>query len=264
MPHHEKDPHWNQCSLGAVAIPRIFHQLWVGPNPFPEEFARYQQTWVDHHPGWTLRFWTEDNLPEGCRRPEVYEKLRAPWVRTDILRLEVVWRFGGIHVDTDFECLRSIEPLLDGVDFFTAYMEPTRTNFAIMGAVPGHPIVDRALVEVTPDDTFVSWHKNTTGPLFFDRIVKEFPEATIFPKDFFFGTSEESRKVAYAIHHEAGAWKDPAVYRSEIEKLKRQVEKTEEKAERWKRRYLEAEARLERVRRPLAPLLRLRRLVTRR
>jgi mannosyltransferase OCH1-like enzyme len=248
----------------ALLIPRIFHQLWVGPNPFPEEFARNQETWLEHHPGWELRFWTEDNLPENCRRPEVYEKLRAPWVRTDILRLEVVWRFGGVHVDTDFECLRSIEPLLDDVDFFTAYMEPTRTNHAILGAVPGHPIVDRALLEITPSDTFVPWDKDTTGPLFFDRIVKEYPEATIFPKDYFFGKSAESRRAAYAIHHEAGAWKDPAVYRYEIEKLKRRVEKAEESARSWKERSLQAEARLERVRRPLTPLLRLRRLMTRR
>ena len=97
-----------------MLIPRIFHQIWVGPNPFPEEFAAYQQTWVDHHPDWELRFWTEENLPTSSelRRPEVAERLRAPWERADILRLEVVWRHGGVHVDTDFECLRPIEPLI--------------------------------------------------------------------------------------------------------------------------------------------------------
>jgi mannosyltransferase OCH1-like enzyme len=251
------------CARVALVIPRIFHQLWVGPNPFPEEFARYQQTWRDHHPGWELRFWTEENLPEGLRRPEAYEQLRPPWVRTDILRLEVVWRYGGVHIDTDFECLRPIDPLLDGVELFTGWMEETRTNHAILGAVPEHPIVDRAIREIAPQDHFVPWDKETTGPLFFDRIVKQYPEATIFPRQYFFPKTAVERQDAYAIHHEAGSWKDPAAYRYEIEKLKRRVEKAEANARRWKERYLQAEASLDRVRRPLAPVLRLRRRLAR-
>jgi inositol phosphorylceramide mannosyltransferase catalytic subunit len=225
-----------------VLIPRIFHSLWVGPAPFPDEFARYQQTWLDHHPGWELRFWTEDNLPEGLRRPEAYEKLRAPWVRTDILRLEVVWRFGGVHIDTDFECLRSIEPLIEDVDFFTAWMEHDRVNHAIMGAVPGHPIVDRALDEIRPADHFVPWDKENTGPLFFNRVVAQFPDATIFPKDYFFGKTPESREVAYAIHHEARAWQDGERLRVTLEKTEKRLWKAQEEALKWRRRAEAAEA----------------------
>ena len=95
-----------------MLIPRIFHRIWVGPDPLPAEYARYGQTWLDHHPGWELRFWTDDNFPDGLRRPEAQERLRSPVERANILRLEVVWRFGGVYVDTDFECRRSIEPLI--------------------------------------------------------------------------------------------------------------------------------------------------------
>ncbi|HKP19389.1 MAG TPA: glycosyltransferase [Gaiellaceae bacterium] len=228
----------------AIEIPRIFHQIWVGPAPFPEEFACYQQTWLEHHPGWELRFWTDDNLFEGMRRPEAYERLRPPWIRGDILRLEVVWRFGGVHIDTDFECLRSIEPLLDGVDFFTAWMEDDRVNHAIMGAVPEHAIVGRALEEIQPSDHFIPWDKETTGPLFFNRVVATFPDATIFPKEYFFGKSAESREAAYAIHHEASAWKDTDVWKAELAKAKRSLEKAQLKAESWRARAKAAEAEL--------------------
>ena len=50
-----------------MRIPRIFHQIWVGPDPFPAEFARYRQTWLDHHPGWELKFWTEETFPKPWR-----------------------------------------------------------------------------------------------------------------------------------------------------------------------------------------------------
>ena len=68
-----------------MRIPRIFHQIWVGPDPFPEEFAGYQETWIRHHPEWELRFWTEENLPTDLERREVYELLRRPAERADIL-----------------------------------------------------------------------------------------------------------------------------------------------------------------------------------
>ena len=45
-----------------MRIPRLFHQIWVGPDPFPEEYAALQQTWRTHNPDWELRFW-RDAIP---------------------------------------------------------------------------------------------------------------------------------------------------------------------------------------------------------
>ena len=73
-------------------VPRILHQIWLGDQPFPDDFAGYRETWLRHHPDWEHRFWTEDNLPGGLRRTEVYERLRMPAERSDILRLEVLFR----------------------------------------------------------------------------------------------------------------------------------------------------------------------------
>ena len=89
-------------------------------------------------------------------------------------------------------------------------------------------------------DTSSPGTRKRHGPLFFDRIVKQYPEATIFPRQYFFPKTAEERRDAYAVHHEAGSWKDPAAYRYEIEKLKRRVEKAEKNARRWKERYLQA------------------------
>jgi inositol phosphorylceramide mannosyltransferase catalytic subunit len=246
-----------------MQIPKVFHQVWVGPSPLPDEFARYQQTWLDHHPGWELRYWTEGDLPANCRRPEAYEKLRSPTERSDLLRYELLWQFGGVYVDADFECLRSIEPLLEGVDFFVAEIEPGRVNGAIMGSVPGHEILDRALVEVKPRE-FHGYDKDATGPLFFDRLRRRFPEITIFEKDLFYSKAEDARQRAYAIHHAATSWKDEADLRREVEKARAHESKARAQADKWRAKYKQSEATLARLRRPLAPTLTLRRLLKRR
>jgi len=246
----------------ALLIPRVFHQVWVGSAPFPADFGRYQQTWLDHNPGWELRFWTEDNLPEGLRRPEAYERLRSPVERCDILRLELPLRYGGVYLDCDFECLRPIEGLIDGLDFFVADTEDGRVNHAIMGAVAGHPILAHALDEIHPRE-FFGYDKESTGPLFFDRLMKQYPDAKAFDKSVFYASEPEARESGYAIHHEAISWKNADELRRDLGKARANARKARAQADEWRAKYLDAEAKLERLRRQLGPLLRLRRLMKR-
>jgi mannosyltransferase OCH1-like enzyme len=241
-----------------VRIPRIFHQIWLGPARFPEEFAAYQQTWIDNHPDWELRFWTEENLPSPgeLRRPEVAELLRAPWERADILRLEVVLRYGGVHVDTDFECFRPIGPLIEDAELFIGLRKQGRVNGAIFGAVRGHPILDRALDEIKPRTAYGAsmgageeYGKNEVGPKFLNAVLESAEGVTYIEPPAFFPRTLQQRKSAYAMHHKALSWKDSAQLRVELEKLGRLVEAQQGEARVWKQRYKRAAAELEAVRR---------------
>jgi hypothetical protein len=205
-------------------IPRIIHWIWVGPDPMPQEFIEYGETWKRHHPDWEFRLWTEDNPPADLRRPESYERLRMPAERSDILRLEVLWRFGGVYLDTDFECRGSIEPLLEGLDFFSAQLKPGRVNNAIIGSVAGHPILDRALDEIRPRE-FFGHDKAATGPLFFNELLSHYPEVKLFEPEMFYPTSPAERERAIAIHHTARSWMD-------IDGFKKVADRAEE---RWVR-----------------------------
>jgi mannosyltransferase OCH1-like enzyme len=209
-------------------IPRIFHQIWVGPDPFPEEFARYQQTWLDHHPGWELRFWTEENFPqpEELRRPEAAERLRAPWERGDIFRLEVLWRYGGIHVDTDFECLRSLEPLIEEGELFIGLAKPGRVNGALMGSVAGHPLLERGLAEIRPRTSYgvqmgagSANVKDETGPRFLDGLLLGRSDVMFVEPELFYPRTPDERRRAYAIHHQARSWKDADGLRADLARV---------------------------------------------
>jgi inositol phosphorylceramide mannosyltransferase catalytic subunit len=198
-----------------VPIPHVLHQIWLGPNPLPAQDAVYIETWKRLHPAWEHRLWTEDNLPEGVR-PEVYERLRVPAERSDLLRLELVARYGGVYVDTDFEALRPLDPLLHDVDLFAAYLRedfeddsdlPARINNAIFGAVPEHPALVRALAEARPRESY-GYDKNAVGPMFLDRMLQG-TGATLFDRHLFYPRPLE-RDGAVAYHHQARTWKDAA------------------------------------------------------
>jgi mannosyltransferase OCH1-like enzyme len=194
-----------------IRVPRVFHQLWLGPNPLPEEYAAYQQTWRQHHPDWEFHFWTEDNLPQPLRRPEAAERLRAPAERTDILRLEVVWRFGGVYIDADLECLRSIEPLIRAADFFTGLNGSNLADFHLFGAVAGHPVLERGLQNIRPTSSYY-FQKTKTGPRFFNTLIADHREEILL--------LEPPTLKHYTIHHAHRTYLDSEALRLDVLKAK--------------------------------------------
>jgi inositol phosphorylceramide mannosyltransferase catalytic subunit len=230
-------------------IPRVLHQVWVGPDLLPEEFARYRETWIHHHPGWEHHLWTEDNLPDGLRRPEVYERLRMPAERSDILRLEVLWRYGGVYVDTDFECHRPLDPLLDqGVEIAVVPLKPGGgLNNAFLAAPPEHPVIDRCLRELRPRE-FHGYDKWGTGPRFLDALLNDYPEVTRLPAELFYQTSPGQLEDAVATHHAAGSWKTVDSYRRAVKlaeqrnyELRGRIQELEREVESLQQRLARAE-----------------------
>lgn len=181
----------------------------------PAEFRRYWDTWMHHHPRWESRLWTDDHLPE------MRESSLAAWElathdagRADILRLEVLCQFGGVYVDTDMECLRPIDPLLEGVRAFAGWEVPDKyIGTAVLGAVARHPGFEQALDEVEASARVHSmlW---AAGPRFLSRFLINRDDVTIFPAARFYpylATEEpppegEWPPDTYGVHHWAGSW----------------------------------------------------------
>jgi hypothetical protein len=237
-------------------VPKIIHQIWVGPDPLPDEFATYVETWKQNHPGWEHRFWTEENLPGDLRHPEARERIRHPAERADILRLELLWRHGGVYADVDFECRRSMEPYIGDAEFFTAYLKPKnvvkareRVNNAFIGSVPGHPLLGRALDELRPQEWY-GFDKGASGSDFFNGLVKDFPDVYILDAELIYPNSPAQEEAAISIHHFYRSWADAegfrkAAYRAEkrLYEMRAQLEREERAHAKTKRRLERAEAR---------------------
>jgi mannosyltransferase OCH1-like enzyme len=110
----------------------------------------YGQTWTEHHPGWELRQWGNDDITwlMPLYNQELYEKAYQLFPRNeyqfkaDILRYELLLRYGGMYVDADFYCRRNLEPLIGDAEWFATWeLQDQWIANGLMGSVPNHPFV---------------------------------------------------------------------------------------------------------------------------
>ena len=142
-------------------------------------------------------------------------------MKSDILRYELLLRYGGLYCDLDFECLRSIKPLLAQVGEetfggsvvhtylrpFTVQRPPRRTARCIVPAPRRRdPARERPLHQA---ERHVRRHETiarATGPAFLTRLAAECPAVTIFPQPVLYPRPGETA-AAYARHHFWGSWR---------------------------------------------------------
>jgi len=218
-----------------VKIPRILHHIWLGPNPLPEEHEPWVESWKRHHPKWEHRLWTEDNLPLNPLRPEVLERLRAPVERADILRLEILYAHGGVYLDTDLECLRPLDDVVEGRTFVGVSHKHGRITNTAIAAIPGHPLLDRAMHEIKPLDMYWTGSsealKDVAGPRLLQKLIPEFPDILLLEPYVFFPSDAEERSRAIAIHHMARVWHNTTTLRAAMLRAERRLEKIKEQLE---------------------------------
>lgn len=217
-------------------IPKIIHQIWVGPKTPPKRFKEWQESFLRTHPDWEYRLWTDADVTElNLINQNYYDEETNYGAKSDILRLEILKRFGGVYVDVDFECLQPLDRLHHVCDFYIGFFQviylraSARINNGIIAACPEHPLINTLIEEIarnreTHADNLESYHGilERNGPDFVTRIVHEhlpnLPGANIvLPSNYFYpwtGTPKDLelrvQPETIAIHYFASSW-DPNV-----------------------------------------------------
>lgn len=137
-------------------IPKIIHRIWIeGSPPMAPAYIEAGQKWATMNPGWTVKHWSGPpfRMVNSC----LYEKAAPPHDRfrfkADLLRLELLLKYGGVYIDADMEPLRPLDSLLDGADAIAGW-SPDRwkgkriLSNAFIGAVPGHPWIARCVAKM--------------------------------------------------------------------------------------------------------------------
>ncbi len=181
-------------------IPKFLHQMWIGEKPRPEKLMN---TWRDKNPSCVYLLWTDQNL-KWFPFQNTWQRDNTPEFsgKCDIMRFEILYRYGGIFIDADSECVNELDDFFFENDRFTCYdnelalsegfLAPDLINPAFMGCQQGDQLFGKICSEIGKMTTIdqPAWVK--TGPVMFTNVQKkwqkEFP-MKIYPSWYFIGTA---------------------------------------------------------------------------
>jgi inositol phosphorylceramide mannosyltransferase catalytic subunit len=188
--------------------------VWLGGSELPPEALRWEDSWRHHHPDWELTLWNDSDLA-GLVPAEALERCRSESERSNLVRYAVLARFGGVYVDTDVECRRPLDPLLEGVQAFGGWETEHRLGTAVLGATPGTRVFAE-LAELSFLTASLTVNSvESTGPGLFTLVAADHPAVTRFDKELFYPyrwdephRRHEPFPGSYAVHHWSLSWLD--------------------------------------------------------
>lgn len=104
-------------------IPKIIHYCWFGKNEKPDLVKHCIQSWQRFCPDYQIIEWNEDNFDVMCNQwcQEAYNLKKWAFV-SDYARLYIVYKNGGIYLDTDVELKKAIPNEILQHDSFFFFM----------------------------------------------------------------------------------------------------------------------------------------------
>lgn len=100
---------------------RIIHQIWFqGGENIPEKYHDNFQANVILNPSWDHHIWSDAELREHCKEfsqqaLQAYEQCNHLHQKVDLGRYVLLWKHGGMSIDMDAKCIRSLDDFVKEV-----------------------------------------------------------------------------------------------------------------------------------------------------
>ena len=207
-------------------IPKIIHYCWFGGAKIPPEHQKFFEGWKKLLPDYKFMLWNEQN-----------SLMRLPYMRTaqrkrnwanmsNFMRLQAVYDFGGIYLDTDVELIKNLNPLLSLSCFFGFESSPEnpsiRVNNAVFGASKRNWFIKKCKTRLLTDfsgeePAYLSSPGLTTTVLRELGLThygqQKIHDISLFEREFFYPypfketyTEDCVTGETYAVHHWSKSW----------------------------------------------------------
>lgn len=163
-----------------MSVPKIIHQIWIGPKQPP---IKLMSTWKEKNKDFEYIFWNESEFQ---KRGMVFEcqhkidEMETYCGKTDIMRWEILYKYGGIYIDADSFCIEPFDDEITKKSFAGWENEINRPGLiavGTMGFTINHPIPKKAIEFIKNNE--VSYSKTgkmawqNTGPVLLTSIYNQ-------------------------------------------------------------------------------------------
>lgn len=129
-------------------IPKVIHYCWFGRAKIPDKYREWMKTWAKYCPDYEIVEWNDDNY-DYKKNEYMYEAYKAnQWAFvSDYARMDVVYNYGGIYLDTDVELIRNIDVLLYQKAFMGLQNDLRIATGLGFGAIKRHHTIGEFILE---------------------------------------------------------------------------------------------------------------------
>ena len=107
-------------------IPKVIHYCWFGGAEFSPLAKKCIASWKKYCPDYEIIQWNENNYPinEKCQFVrDAYHYKKWAFV-SDYARLDIIYNYGGIYLDTDVEMIKKPDELLQSGLGYMGFSDP--------------------------------------------------------------------------------------------------------------------------------------------
>ena len=198
-----------------MSIPKIIHQIWIGDRS--KAPTNFMNTWKEKNPDFEYIFWNEEELVKRgmnfrcARQINMINEING---KADIIRWEILYKYGGIAIDADSICIEPLDGTFTNVKegFATYENENVRGTLVATGTmsfIPNHPLCRDIIEWIASDESeesiksFRAWY--SVGPALLTRFLDtgKYPNFTVFASHYFLpihftGDRYQGHKKVYA------------------------------------------------------------------
>ena len=205
-------------------IPKQIHYCWFGKNKKPEIFEKCLASWQKYCPDYIITEWNESNFPinEFEYAKDAYKARKWAFV-SDVARMWVLNKHGGIYLDTDEEILKNLDQFLD-CSSFTGFDTKNRIQVGIIGGTKQHWLF-KQMLQYYSHHNFKrennSLNMKTIVDIITELLLKEglqqnnkkqtIQNIDVYPHEFFcpIHTTDKGfilSNYTYTVHHGTASW----------------------------------------------------------
>lgn len=208
-------------------IPKKIHWCWFGRGEKPPIVQKCVESWRKYCPDYEIIEWNEDNFDITCNEfvKGAYEQKKYAFV-ADYVRLAVLYRYGGIYLDSDVEIVQPLDDDFLNHKGFSGFESILSAVTGIMGSEKGFTLFEELLTHykdllfTLPDG---SLNMTTNTEIITNELLKKglvlnnnfqivnglalYPSEYFCPLDNSTGILHKTSKT-YAIHWFSGSWID--------------------------------------------------------
>ena len=157
-------------------IPKIIHLIWLGGNR-PKKFDFLIDEIKRINDDYNVIEWNESNIDFKLINQEIFDTTENLGAKSDILRFELLYKYGGIYMDYDFLQVKKFDNLLEH-DFFvgTGDSQPKEIWNSIVGSFKNNEVCYNFLENIKNIKTPIRKHEigrvmDETGPYLLTRVI---------------------------------------------------------------------------------------------